>query len=179
MDETTLTLHPILRKCWMKRGEQRRVPAAGQQKLYHIFGAYNYATDEIIWTESAKKNTDSFIEFLEHFMASIDPNLPLVLVLDNASYHHSAAAEAALAYFAEDGLMPCWLPPYCSDLNPIERFWGHLKTFACADKLFASIDCLIQSVRRCLETQNMAHSSDRFLFLNTLSLSLKWKRESN
>lgn len=151
----------------MKRGEQQRIPAAGQQQLHHIFGAYNYATGEVIWTESAQKNTAAFIVFLEHLMASVDPTLPVVLVLDNASFHHSAAAEAALAYFAEEGLLPCWLPPYCSVLNPIERFWGHLKAFACADKLFASLDDLLHSVRQCLATQNMAHSPERFLFLNT------------
>ena len=31
---------------------------------------------------------------------------------------------AALSLF-EHRVMPVWLPPYCSDLNPIERFWRH------------------------------------------------------
>ncbi len=167
MDETTLTLHPVLRKCWMKRGEQRSVPAAGQQQHHHIFGAYNHVTGEVIWLDAEAKNTDAFIHFLEHFMATIDPSLPTVLLLDNASYHHSYAAEAALACFEDDGLISCWLPPYCSDLNPIERFWGHLKSFACANKLFASVTELVASARRCLDNQNNFVATERFLFLNT------------
>jgi len=167
MDETTLTLHPLLRRCWMKRGQQRRIPAAGQQKLHHLFAAYQYLTQEVIWTDAETKNTDTFIHFLEHFMRKIDPTTPVVLVLDNASYHHSQAAEATLAFFEEDGLIPCWLPPYCSDLNPIERFWEHLKAFACANKLFASVMALVDSARRCLHNQNDLACPNRFLFLKT------------
>ncbi|MCB0099471.1 MAG: transposase, partial [Caldilineaceae bacterium] len=83
------------------------------------------------------------------------------------SYHHSAAAEAALAFFEDDGLISCWLPPYCSELNPIERFWRHLKDFACANKLFASVLDLVASAVNCLLAQNDFNNSERFLFLKT------------
>lgn len=72
-----------------------------------------------------------------------------------------------LAFFEDDGLLPCWLPPYCSELNPIERFWAHLKAFACANKLFASVAALVDSARFCLRIQNDRVSPHRFLFLNT------------
>lgn len=167
MDESTLTLHPILRKCWMKRGKQRRIPAAGKQQLHHLFAAYDYMTGQVFWTDAQTKNSEAFLSFLEALMPQVSASLPVVLVLDNASYHHSATAEAALACFEDDGLIPCWLPPYCSDLNLIERFWEHLKAFACANKLFASVRALLDSVRRCLVAQNDFTSSDRLLFLKT------------
>jgi transposase len=52
-----------------------------------------------------------------------------VLVIDNASYHQSASARAALSLF-EHRVMVIWLPTYCSDLNPIERFCRFLKDLA-------------------------------------------------
>lgn len=167
MDETTLSLQPLLRRCWMKRGQQRTVPAAGQQKHYHLFAAFNLVTQTVIWLEAEQKNTASFLLFLEHLMRAGDTTRPVVLLLDNASYHHSAEAEAMLAFFEDDGLLPCWLPPYCSELNPIERFWAHLKAFACANKLFVSVSALVDSARFCLRIQNDVASPDRFLFLNT------------
>lgn len=167
MDETTLSLHPVLRKCWMKRGQQKRIPAAGQQRLQHLFGAYNWRTNEVVWLATEHKNTDAFIRFLEHFMRTVQTGKPLVLVLDNASYHHSAPAEATLACFEADGLITCWLPPYCSDCNPIERFWAFLKGVACANKLFASLPALLTSVSACLRNQNDFACPNRFLFLNT------------
>lgn len=151
----------------MKRGQQRTIPAAGQQKQYHLFAAFNYRTQTVIWLEADKKNSDTFLRFLEHLMRSLDATKPVVLVLDNASYHHSREAEAMLAFFEDDGLIACWLPPYCSELNPIERFWGHLKAFACANKLFASVSHLVDSARTCLLNQNNLASPERFLFLNT------------
>ncbi|CAN5732090.1 hypothetical protein BH10CHL1_BH10CHL1_06400 [soil metagenome] len=63
MDETTLTLHPVLRRCWMKRGQQRTVPAAGQQRHHHIFGAFNYVTQEVLWLDTPTKNYDQLSEF--------------------------------------------------------------------------------------------------------------------
>lgn len=167
MDETTLSHHPILRKCWMKRGEQSRIPAPGQQKLYHVFGAYNWRTDQTIWLDCEKKNTNTFIAFLEHFIAAVNTDHPVVLVLDNASYHHSAGAEAALALCEEEGIIICWLPPYCSDLNPIERFWGFLKNRACANKLFSSLLDLLASAVNCLHNQNDLLAHHRFLFSKT------------
>lgn len=50
-------------------------------------------------------------------MAAIDPARPVVIVLDNASYHRSVEAQAALTFFEADQLFSWWLPPYCSDLK--------------------------------------------------------------
>ena len=47
-----------------------------------------------------------------------------------------------------------WLPPYAPDLNPIERFWKHLKATACANHLYASLDQLLQSVRDFIAAHN-------------------------
>lgn len=163
MDETTLTLLPVLRKCWMKRGQQLRIPTPGQQQSLHLFGAYRWQTDQIIWLPAAKKNSDNFVTFVEYLMMVLSTDKPIVLVLDNASYHHSNLSEAALACF-EDQALIVWLPPYCSDLNPIERFWRHLKDHACANKLFSCLDALLLSAMRCLLEQNFLSNPHRFLF---------------
>jgi len=59
-----------------------------------------------------------------------------------------------------------WFPsgsfPYCSDFNLIERFSQHLKGFACANRLFASISALSDHVRHSLEVQNDSEQDDRF-----------------
>lgn len=151
----------------MKRGKQRCVPAAGQQKLHHLFAAYDYVTGQVFCQDANAKNSDAFVQFLEFLMSQLSASLPVILVLDNASYHHSATSEAALACLEDDGFFVYWLPPYCSNLNLIERFWAFLKAFACADKLFASVAALLASVRRCIQIQNDPAASERLLFLNT------------
>ena len=147
----------------MKRGQQKRIATPGQQKWQHLIGAYNWRTGEVVFTFCEKKNSDAFCEFLEHLLNTVTIDKPIVYVLDNASYHHSKQSEAMIAYYEELSL-PFWLPPYCSDLNPIERFWKHLKAQACANRLFQNIGEVVDSVVNVLTLQNDFASSERFLF---------------
>ena len=148
----------------MKRGCQKRIATPGQQQWRHIFGAYNWATDGVIYLISDKRNSSSFIAFLDHLVQQHSRERPLVIVLDNGSIHHSQATQAAFALL-ESELLPLFLPKYCSQLNPIERFWKHLKSLACADKLFADMDALVASVEANLAQQNDFQSDSRFMFL--------------
>ncbi len=146
----------------MKRGQQKRIQTPGRNKWQHVFGALNWRTNKLIYQVAEKKNTTSFCEFLEHLIAEADTNRPIIYVLDNASYHHSKISEAMIAYF-EDVAVPIWLPVYCSDLNPIERFWKHLKGTACANRLFKHVQEVVDSVVNVLENQNDLTSTTRLV----------------
>ena len=163
MDETTLSLDPPLRACWMKIGQQKRIPATrpGSKQHRHVFGAYNWCKDTITWTTAERKNSATFISFLEELLVKRYPTGRVVLVMDNASYHKSASVLAALSLF-EHRVMVIWLPPYCSDLNPIERFWRHLKDVACANKLESNIEDVQAAVVKILNEQNNLASTLRF-----------------
>jgi DDE superfamily endonuclease len=163
VDETTLSLDPPLRACWMKVGQQKRIPATrpGSKQKRHVFGGYNWRKDKITWTSGETKNSSHFIRFLERLLVEEYPTGRVVLVMDNASYHKSAPALAALSLF-EHRVMVMWLPAYCSDLNPIERFWRHLKDLACANKLQNGIDDVMCTVNIVLNEQNNPISSLRF-----------------
>jgi len=93
MDESTLGWLPILVACWMKRGHQKRIPTPGQQQWHHLFGAYNWVTDEVIYQVANQHNSETFISFLEHLVQQHSGERPLVLVLDNGSIHHSLASQ--------------------------------------------------------------------------------------
>ena len=147
----------------MKQGEQKRISTPGQQRSHHLFAAYNWSNDCVTWQSAQRKNSEHFIAFLEHLLVKHYPTGPVVLVLDNAPYHKSAAALAALSLF-EHRVWVFWLPPYCSTLNLIERFWRHLKDSVCVNKLFPSMTDLLTSVQACLLAQNDLTNSKRFSF---------------
>lgn len=129
----------MLVACWMKRGRQKRIPTPGQQQWHHIFGAYHWATDQLVYLITAERNSEAFIAFLEHLVHLYATGRPLVIVLDNGSIHRSQATQATFALL-ENQLLPLFLPKYCSELNPIERFWKHLKASACSNKLFPNME---------------------------------------
>lgn len=148
----------------MKVGQQKRIPATrpGEKQKRHVFGGYNWLRDTLTWTTAQTKNSMTFISFLEELLVKKYSTGRVVLVMDNASYHKSASALAALSLF-EHRVMFVWLPPYCSDLNPIERFWRHLKDLACANKLQDNLDAVMQSAHKILTEQNLSTSPLRFL----------------
>ncbi len=154
----------------MRRHQQKHIPAAGQQQWQHCLAAYNWADDTLIYRLAQHKNSETFIAFLDQLAQSVstDPR-PIVLILDNASYHHSLATQAAFSLLEAQHIIPIWLPPYCSELNLIERYWRHLKDNACANKLYPSMIDLIQAVERCLIRQNDLTCPNRFTFSKDIS----------
>jgi transposase len=54
------------------------------------------------------------------------PEPKSVLVMDNASFHHSDRIEEMCT---EAGVKLVYLPPYPPDLNPIEEFFSQLRAF--------------------------------------------------
>lgn len=152
----------------MKRGQRKLIPAPGSPQHLHIFGAYNWHTERVTYLTEKTKNSETFIAFLEHLLQEY-PHQHLILVMDNASYHHSQMVKAALSLY-EDRVLVIWLPKYSPFLNPIERFWLHFKQFAVANRLHRSLDALRVSVDEVMEQQNTSGHPNRLRFFDEFRL---------
>jgi hypothetical protein len=130
----------------------------------HLFGAYRWEDDTLVLRTARRKNSQAFIEFLEHLFIELYSTGHFILVLDNSSIHKSAASLAALSLF-EHRVTVIWLPAYCSELNPIERFWRYLKEQVCINKLYPNMPELGQAVIDQLTRQNDHLRSDCFCLL--------------
>ena len=170
VDETSVSLHPILRRCWMKRGQRQTIPAPGSPRYTHTFGAYNWRAGRGSYQTKDRKNSDSFIEFIEHIMLAEYPDVKVIMVMDNASYHRSYASMAALSLF-EARLHVVWLPTYGPFLNAMERFWLQLKTLAAANRLHRHMDDLIQAIDDTISNQNQPDHPDRLNFAHHFQLT--------
>jgi transposase len=164
MDETTIGLiYPIL-KCWMKLGQQKVLPMmTGKRSYQYLAGVFNWHTEEIHCQPLEAMNSEAVIGYFEWLFTEIYPTQTVILVLDNASFHHSYAVQAALSLF-EDRVLVLWLPPYSPDMNPIERFWKHLKANACANKLYQSLEQLVTGVFDLIACQNQTGHELRLSF---------------
>lgn len=142
----------------MRRGQQKRIRAFSvAERSYHLIGAQQWRTDQVFSQEVERKNSQTFLQFLEYLLVECFPTEKIVLVMDNASYHRSKTVQAALSLF-EPRVRVFWLPKYCPTLNPIERFWRHLKDLACANQLDLSLESLAERVSKVLSWQNsLAH----------------------
>lgn len=164
MDEVSIGLIYPLVKCWTKKGQQTKLPMTTGKRLYqHLVGVLNWHSEQVHCYPLDHINSETIIEFLEWLLTEIYPDQTIVLVMDNASWHHSRAVQATLACF-EARVLVLWLPPYSPDLNPIERFWKHLKFNACANYLFSSLDQLVDNVFRFIDFQNQPDHALRLSF---------------
>lgn len=164
-----MNLQTPLRKCWMRRGQQRRLAAAsGPQAFHHLIGGLDWASGQVVTITVTVKNSQTFIEFIEQVMTRFYPQAKVVIVMDNAPYHRSAQVRAALSLY-EPRLLVFWLPPYCPTLNPIERFWRHLKEIALANRLFATVTDLLANLEAVLEAQNTPGHPLRLSFRKLLT----------
>lgn len=154
MDESLMRLNAPLVKCWMKRGQQKRISLfTGTRQTQILAGTLNWHSGHVHVQQLAHLNSDELIAYFEWLLTKVYPTQRIVLVLDNASFHHSRALRAFLACH-DDRLVLFWLPPYSPDLNPIERFWKHLKDH-CANYLYTSLQDLLNRIQQLLDCQNV------------------------
>ena len=105
-----------------------RIAQFQREQRYRILPAYTQ--DGVILARVFQGFTDStlFEDFIEQLLPLCGrwPEPNSVLVMDNASFHHTERIEQ-LCYEAKVKLV--YLPPYLPDLNPIEEFFAELKAF--------------------------------------------------
>lgn len=148
----------------MKRGTQQTYPAhTGFRQQAHLIGGLDWQSDQVHAIAVERKCSATFTQFVEALCLDVYPDEPLVLVLDNVSYHRSAEI---MAFFAllEPRVQVLWLPKYSPDMNPIERFWLHLKDHVYANRLFTSLAHLLDHIQVWLQTQNNPNHPDRLSF---------------
>jgi hypothetical protein len=95
---------------------------------YQILPAY--CQDGILLSRVFTGSTDALVfeDFIEQLLQHCGrwPEPKSVLVMDNASFHHS---ERIKEMCFEAGVELLYLPPYSPDLNPIEEFFSELKAY--------------------------------------------------
>jgi transposase len=97
---------------------------ASTRKSVGYFGAVCLRDGRLVTRrETSKFNSASFLAFLQQLReASRNGGREVVVICDNASYHH-AKAHLAWRQQQESEFLLEFLPPYSPDLNPIERVW--------------------------------------------------------
>lgn len=129
-------------KGWQRRGTQLTVPAAGTNTRISVFGALNYATGVVTSQLAERADSAAFIAFLDKLVET-SKNAPLTLVLDNAGYHKSTAVKAWFARHRAT-VTVLSLPPYCPELNLIERVWRALKHHLACHRYWNDVESLKQ-----------------------------------
>lgn len=87
---------------------------------FYVYGAVEPTTGERFFLELPSLNAEGFQIFVNAFAEAFPDSLNLLL-LDNSGAH------TAQRLTLPANVCLVFLPPYCPELNPIERVWRDLK----------------------------------------------------
>ncbi len=143
-DESRVQLLPLIRACWHWVGLQIRVPTPGSNDWRALFGALEIRTGRWVYLVRPRMHTEDFIAFLEYLLIEY-PRGQIILVVDNYSSHTARLVSAWQA--SHERLRLLYLPKYCSHLNPVEPIWRQLKNKVAANRLYASMTLLLDTIQ--------------------------------
>jgi putative transposase len=89
-----------------------------------------------------------------------------VVVQDNGSLHKSRVVQANWDKWEQQGLLIFFLPPYCSEMNPIETEWHQLKAHEIAGQMFDNECDLADAIIDGMESRSKVggYALERFIF---------------
>jgi transposase len=120
---------------------------AGRQR-FNVLAALDAITHQLVTvTNDTYINAHSVCQLLQQ-LRHLTPELPIVLILDNARYQKCALIWA-MAYELKIELL--YLPVYSPNLNLIERLWKFVKKKCLYSIYYANFDTFSNAISTCLE----------------------------
>lgn len=119
---------------------------APTKKSISLFGAVNLSSGKLLHSISPVFNAETFFEFLKMLSKRGGKSKRLIVVLDNAGYHHATLLKNWL-YEKRKRITLLFLPPYSPELNPIERVWKLTRRNRTHNQYFPSLDRLVHNVK--------------------------------
>lgn len=89
-------------------------------KAFWLYGAVEPATGESFFLQFSHVDTQCYQRFLDEFSKAYRDSLN-ILQVDNGRFH------TGKNLIVPENVILLFQPPYCPELNPIERLWEHLK----------------------------------------------------
>jgi transposase len=112
----------ITRKVITAKGVKPIGRVQWQRQAYYLYGVVEPVSGDSFFYEFSHLDSLCFEYFLK-FMSQEFPDSINIVHLDGAGAH------AAKSLRIPDNIVLLFQPPHCPQLNPIERFWQHLKQF--------------------------------------------------
>ncbi len=112
------------------------------------FGAVSLRTGKFIHAMNEVFDAQTFQAFLTKLIHHRTHGKRMVIILDNARYHHAKLLAPFLERYRRV-LALVFLPPYSPQLAPIERVWKLARRLATHNCHFPTLAMLIETVEAC------------------------------
>ncbi len=172
LDETGCSPWSPVSYSYSKVGEQKRFEQTSRRgQRVSILGIWDVNESFDYALVVGGFNGERYIEVMDWMAAKAevtfaDTGQLTVIVQDNCSIHKSKAVQQRWPVWRAQGLILLFLPPYCSELNPIEGQWHQLKTHELAGRMFEYEDELAEAIvdGMIARSECGGYELDRFIF---------------
>jgi putative transposase len=132
---------------WVRPRERKRVPYENpQRRRYNTLVLYapDGPAPALDWYGTRQHLTaDDLLGFL---VVRPPSPVPLVVVLDNASFHRSRDVQEARPALWARGIYLYYLPPYSPELNDVERLFRTIKHHDLPERTYTPLTALVDAV---------------------------------
>lgn len=148
LDECHFQQHGSRCRMWIPPEEKDPILLhAPTRKSIALFGAVRANTGQIVTQMSKIFNAETFLKFLKKILRTKRRGKKIVVVLDNAKYHHAIMLKSWLKINREK-ISLMFLPPYSPDLNHIERVWKITRKLCTHNEYFPTLEKLMVVVQK-------------------------------
>jgi len=146
MDECHFQQHGSRLAAWFPKDEKDPIVRhAPTRKKVGIIGAVKADDGTLVVCEENKFNAQTIEAFFSELVKHREFGKTMVVVLDNARFHHAKALSGWIEKHSENFRLG-FLPPYSPELNHIERVWKLLRRLCTHNQYFEQLEDLRQAV---------------------------------
>ena len=118
---------------WFKKGSRTQIKVKLGFKNFYLYSAVNPSTGLEFTLVMPNVDTDCMNVFLKELSSMVNDK-KVVIVMDGAGWHKSEGLQIPSNIRIE------LLPPYCPELNPVERFWKYIKDNVIKNRVFETLE---------------------------------------
>jgi transposase len=131
------------KRCWAQGGIRPEVGAQTVREYVYVFGATSPGDGRHDSLVLPFANTEAMSLFLLEVSRRY-PNEHILMFMDQAGWHKSAGLKVP------GNIELAYLPPYSPDLNPQEQVWDELREKFFGNRLFKTLDAVIDNAVKAL-----------------------------
>jgi len=147
-DECHFQQHGTRCRMWIPPEEKDPVLRhAPTRKSVALFGGVSANTGQMVSMMTSIFNAETFLGFLKIILKHRKRGKKIVLILDNARYHHAIMIQPWLNQ-NKSKIKLMFLSPYSPDLNNIERVWKMTRRLCTHNRYFSTLEELIGVLKK-------------------------------
>lgn len=128
-DESRFGTHSKHGLGWFKKGSRTSIKSKLGYLSFYVYSATNHIKGKDFSLILPSVNKECMQLFINEFAKTITGKV--IIVMDQAGWHK--------AITTPDNIEIVFLPPYSPELNPVEKFWQHIKDNILKNKVYDTL----------------------------------------